>query len=262
MNSKTHQSRDHKDWFKYWKDPLKTATPLVITKVFKEKNLDRKNWKIHLSTDDVWKEKEFFSTVSEGTSGLSEDKDSIRERLLKERSELALSDQFEKSYGIYLNIISLDRFKLSRRIGLYSSVRGEVSTDSIFLNAVSAGKEVYFPKVKGSSLSFHRVHSLDELTPGKFGVPEPDSGAHSVEPHELDLIVLPGVAFDPRGSRLGYGKGFYDRFTQDIALGKRVGISYKFQLQKSIPNERHDMNVGTLVHEQGIVFCSSKLGGN
>jgi len=182
--------------------------------------------------------------------------------LLKERSELSLSDVLEKSHGIYLNLISLDQFKLSHRIGLYSPVRNEVRTDSIFFKALELGKEVYSPKVTGSSLSFHRVFGLNELTPGKFGVPEPDSGAPSIEPRELDLLVLPGVAFDTAGSRLGYGKGFYDRFSRVIPLGKRVGISYKFQLQKNIPTEGHDMNVGTLVHEQGIIFCSSKLGGD
>ncbi len=178
------------------------------------------------------------------------------------RSGLSLSDQVKKSHGIYLNFISLDQFKISHRIGLYSPVRGEVKTDSIFFEALELGKEVYFPKVTGSSLSFHRVFDLEELSAGKFGVPEPDLGAPSVEPRELDLLVLPGVAFDHAGSRLGYGKGFYDRFAQVIHLGKRVGISYKFQLQKSIPTKSHDMNVGTLVHEQGIVFCGSKLGGD
>lgn len=262
MNSKTHQSRDQIDWFRYWKDPLKTASPLIIKKVFKEKNLDQKNWKIHLSTDDVRKKKEFFSRVSEGAGGLSEDKDSIRERVLKKRSELSLSDVLEKSHGIYLNLISLAQFKISHRIALYSPIRGEVRTDSIFFKALECGKEVYFPKVTGSSLSFHRVFGLQELTPGILGVPEPGPGAPSVEPRELDLIVLPGVAFDGSGARIGYGKGFYDRFVQDIPHGKRVGISYKFQLQKSIPMERHDMDVGTLVHEQGIVFCSSELGGD
>jgi 5-formyltetrahydrofolate cyclo-ligase len=199
--------------------------------------------------------------VSKGVGGLSEDKDSMRERVLKERSELSLSDILEKSHGIYLNLISLDQFKKSHRIALYSSVRGEVRTDSIFFKALECGKEVYFPKVTGSSLSFYRVFGLEELAPGKFGVPEPDSGAPSVESRELDLLVLPGVAFDCAGSRLGYGKGFYDRFARDIPLGKRVGISYKFQLQKSIPTEGHDTDVGFLVHEQGIVFCGSKLGG-
>lgn len=261
MNSKTHLSRDQIDWFKYWKDPLKTANPLVIKKVFKEKNLDQKNWKIHSSTDDVCNEKEFFSRVSKGNGGLSEDKDSIRERVLLERSELSLSDQVKKSYGIYLNLTSLDSFKISHRIALYSPIRGEVKTDSIFFKALELGKEVYFPKVSGSSLSFHRVFGLDELTPGKFGVPEPDSGAPRVQPGELDLLLLPGVAFDSAGSRLGYGKGFYDRFAHSIPLQRRIGISYKFQLQKSIPTQCHDINVGTLVHEQGIVFCSSKLGG-
>ena len=262
MNSKTHQSRDQIDWFKYWKDPLKTANPLITKKAFREKSSDQKNWKTHLSTDDVRIEKEFFSTVSKGTSGLSEDKDSIRERMLQKRSELSISDIERKSHGIYLNLISLDVFKKSNRIGLYSPIKGEVGTGSIFLHAVNSGKEVYFPEVSDSSLTFHRVCSLKELTVGKFGVSEPDPDAPLIDPLELDLLVIPGVAFDPSGSRIGYGKGYYDRAARVLPLVKRLGISYKFQLQKSIPTEDHDIAVGTLVHEQGIVFCSSKLGGD
>ena len=151
---------------------------------------------------------------------------------------------------------------MSKKIGLYSSVKNEVRTDSIFFWAVESGKEVYFPKVTGSSLSFHRVGDLEELTPGKFGIPEPDGDAPTVEPQELDLLIVPGVAFDGCGVRIGHGKGYYDRFMSDVPRSKRVGILYKLQLQKSIPSEGHDVGLGLLVHELGIIFCRSNTGGN
>ena len=135
-------------------------------------------------------------------------------------------------------------------------------TDSIFDKAIEDGKEVYFPKVMGNSLSFHRVRDLGELRPGQYGIPEPPSGASSIEARDLDLLLVPGVAFDQKGARLGYGGGYYDRIAGDVEPGRRVGILYKFQLQKSIPTECHDIEVGTLVHEQGIVFCSGKSGGD
>ena len=182
--------------------------------------------------------------------------------MLVERSALSLSGVLEMSRLIYLNLISSDFYESSRKIGLYSPIGNEVRTDSIFFHAIRSGKEVYFPRVTGSSLSFRKVSSMGELTPGGFGVPEPGSEAPSVEPRELDLIIVPGVAFDLSGARLGYGKGFYDRYLEGVPLSKRVGITYKFLLQKSIPTRAHDKRVGALVHEQGIVFCSSKLGGS
>lgn len=262
MNSKTHQSRDHKDWFRYWKDHLKTQTPLLTTKEFREKNLDQKNWKTRLSTDDLWIKKSFLSEFSEGDSSLSEDKGSIRGRVLSARSVLSESEVLQKSRRIYLNLISLAIFESSQKIGLYSPIKNEVRTDSIFSHALRSGKEIFFPKVQGTTLSFRKVEDPMELTPGKFGVLEPGSDAATIAADELDLIVLPGAAFDTSGSRLGYGKGYYDRFLERVSLSKRIGITYKFQLQKNIPTRAHDKKVGVIVHEQGIVFCSSKLGGN
>ena len=150
---------------------------------------------------------------------------------------------------------------MSKKIGLYSPVKNEVRTDSIFFKAVESGKEVYFPKVARGSLSFHRVGNLHELTPGKFGIPEPDGCAQRAGPEELDLLIVPGVAFDGGGRRLGYGKGCYDRFMVDIPASKRIGILYKLQLQKSIPYEGHDVDLDLLVHELGIIFCRSNTGG-
>lgn len=261
MNLKTLQSRDHKDWFRYWKDPLKITIPLVFTKVYRERNLDRKNWKTHLSTDDLCRQKGLLSGLNTGIISLSEEKESIRARVVQQRSELSSRDVEEKSHRIYLNLIGLDIFKFSDKIGLYSPIKNEVRTDSIFLKAKELGKEVYFPKVSGSSLSFHRVGDLNELAPGKFGVLEPAGRAPIVEPRELDLLVVPGAAFDARGGRLGYGKGYYDRFMVDVPRSKRIGISYKLQLQKSIPSESHDLDLGLLVHELGIIFCRSNTGG-
>ncbi len=128
--------------------------------------------------------------------------------------------------------------------------------------SLKAGKEVYFPRVSGSSLSFHRVKSLDELKPGKFGIPEPDAGSFSAAPGELDLIIVPGVAFDSTGNRLGYGKGYYDRSVINVPEGKRIALAYGFQVLDFVPGGKSDLGVGLIVTEFGIIFCSRLKGGN
>lgn len=160
------------------------------------------------------------------------------------------------------NLCTLDRFKISKKIALFYSVRNEVNTKRIFFESLEAGKEVYFPRVNGPSLTFHRVGSLEELKPGKFGIPEPDAGSFSIEPEKLDLVIIPGVAFDHTGNRVGYGKGYYDRFMVNVSEEKRIALAYGFQVLDSVPGGESDLGVGLIVTEVGIIFCSRLKGGN
>jgi len=145
---------------------------------------------------------------------------------------------------------------------LYSHIRNEVRTECIFARAVELGKEIYFPRVSGESLTFHRVKSLGDLRPGSFGVPEPDPGSVSIEPRNLDLIVVPASAIDPGGNRIGYGKGFYDRLLADIPVERRIGTVYGFQvLDAAVPVGEYDQAVGIITTEHGVIFCGRLEGG-
>ena len=126
---------------------------------------------------------------------------------------------------------------------------------------MDSGKEVYFPRACGESLTFHKVESLEELKPGRFGVPEPDSGSVSIEPGKLDLVIVPGTAFDSTGNRVGYGKGYYDRLLINIPIERRIGAVYGFQVLDTVPAGEHDQAVGVVVTEFGIIFCRRLEGG-
>jgi 5-formyltetrahydrofolate cyclo-ligase len=223
--------------------------------------LVRKNWKTPLNIDDGWKNKSFISLLKSGSFNIKLEKDSIRNSVANRRSALSDVEVKQKSLLISDNLYSLEVFKLSNSIALYSSIPNEVITESIFKEAIQTEKEVYFPRVNGSSLDFHRIHDLEQLKIGKFGVLEPQAHLFKADIKQIDLFVIPALAFDKSGSRLGYGKGYYDRALSNISQSKKVGLSYSFQVLDSVPIDKDDRKVGIIVTEQGIVFSRRKLGG-
>ena len=254
--------RDQRDWLKYWTTPLKKKKPLVLTKESLERNSVEKNWKTLLNTDDLDKPEAFLSLSEAGGFNLSKQKDYVRSYIYEKRTCLSDDDIEEKSRRISENLTSLERFKNSSRIALYFPFRKEVTTQEIFSKSLESGKEVYFPRVNGESLSFHRVDRLDQLQPGRFGIPEPRSDSFSVEPEKLDLVIVPGVAFDSGGRRLGYGKGYYDRYLPKVPSRKRIALAFGIQIVEFTPAGEGDQGVGLVVTEFGIIFCRRIKGGN
>lgn len=112
-------------------------------------------------------------------------------------------------------------------------------------------KRLWFPRIEGTELHFRPVRTVAELTLGTLGIHEPEGG----EPHcRADLILVPGVAFDSEGGRLGRGRGFYDQFLAQ-AEGFRVGVCFSEQVVASIPMEAHDHRMDALLTPGGIIYC-------
>ncbi len=223
-----------------------------------QRNLVEKKWKTPLNKDDNKQIKSFLSLLRAGSFNITEEKDSIRSYVANRRSALSDYEVIEKSSKISKNLSSLESYKHSKSIALYSPILNEVRTQSIFYDALGFEKEVYFPRVNGSSLDFHRIHNLEQLKVGKFGVLEPQSHLFKVDIEQgleqIDLFILPGLAFDKTGNRVGYGKGYYDRALINVPEIKKVGLCYSFQILDSVPADLNDQKVGTIVTEQGIVF--------
>ncbi|MFA7232740.1 MAG: 5-formyltetrahydrofolate cyclo-ligase [Terrimicrobiaceae bacterium] len=116
-------------------------------------------------------------------------------------------------------------------------------------------KRIALPRVSGDGLVFHWVAHRNDLRPGSFGVPEPPSEAPPAE-NEFGLILVPGLAFDPRGGRLGRGKGFYDRFLAG-AGGVRAGVCFDDQVVEDVPREAHDLRMDFVVTPSSIYRCGS-----
>lgn len=180
-------------------------------------------------------------------------KHSIRKRILSRRDALSLANIASLSEEIAARFLATDSFAAASTLALYSAIRSEVTTAKIFTAAIGAGKRVLYPRTVGETLEFVGVESLDALVSSRFGVYEPLSGA-STPLAEIDLIVLPGVAFDQNGIRLGYGLGCYDRVLAESVPPTLVGLAYDFQIVPSLPREEHDIPVHIVVTERDLLF--------
>ena len=189
-----------------------------------------------------------------------EEKNRLRRDLLEKRRNLPQSLRREKSALILKVLLSEKVFSDASGVALYFPVNGEVDTREIFKKCVDLEKKVFFPKTLGSDLVFLRTRNIEELTPGAFAIPEPPAEAERACGDELDLVLVPGVAFDFSGNRIGYGKGFYDRFLKDIPRQIRFGLAYRFQVLESVPSDETDVKTGRIITEDGAIDCLAKQG--
>lgn len=177
--------------------------------------------------------------------------------MLGERMRLPFEEVYRKSLSVQRRFMETGEFCASKRLALYASFRNEVLTDEIFSKAVMENKEVYFPRVVRPSgrshLAFFRVRGKGELSMGSYKILEPPKAGKEAAPGTFDCAVVPGVAFDTGGVRLGYGKGYYDGFLKDTRCPV-MGLAFGFQvLSRSLPDETHDVRVGAIVTESGII---------
>jgi len=143
-------------------------------------------------------------------------------------------------------------WQAARTVLLYRAVAPELGVVGLTLAAWRAGKRVAFPRVAADGLALHEVRSWGELRPGRFGIPEPDAAAAAVDAAEVDVAVVPGVAFHPGGDRLGRGGGHYDRLLPRLG-GAAWGVAFDCQLVAELPRLPHDRPV----HR---VFAASLVG--
>lgn len=176
----------------------------------------------------------------------------FRTDLLSRRQQLPAEEHQHRSQLAQQALTASAMFDDAASMALYSPTRGEVGTELIFGEARRRRKRVCYPRVDGERMVFVEVEGEDALRPGSFGILEP-VGASRIAVAELDLMVLPGLAFDRRGVRLGYGKGFYDRELHSVGFsGVLVGLCFQFQVVDRLPGEQHDVPVDYLATEQGI----------
>ncbi|ABA89590.1 5-formyltetrahydrofolate cyclo-ligase [Syntrophotalea carbinolica DSM 2380] len=177
-------------------------------------------------------------------------KKSLREIMLARRKHLAAEVCLGHSLRVQQRVLALPAFEQAKAVALYSPIFNEVFTEEIFHEALHRGKTVAYPRVRGDQLDFVLVASPQQLSPGAFGVLEP-TGSATIPSSALDLVLVPGVAFDLEGNRLGYGKGFYDRVL--CGSGRpalSVGLSFESQLVERLPVEDHDQCLDLLITEE------------
>lgn len=178
---------------------------------------------------------------------ISQKKRRIRKEVLQLREQLPESVRKMSSYKLADRIIGHQWFYRSENILIFASFGSEIDTSEIIGEAFRNGKKVYVPRVEGDVMHFYRIYSMDELTPGYRGIPEPDGHSEKYvylpEEAEHTLMIMPGAAFDPYRNRIGYGKGYYDKYLADKeALQLRtVAIGFQCQMVEEIPCEEMDI---------------------
>ncbi len=185
-------------------------------------------------------------------------KEDIRNKILSLRKSLPLEEAMKKSLKIQKILFNLPEFINAKTILFYVSTKNEVKTENMIKKSLKKGKRVIVPisNVKEKTLTLSELKDFDkELEPGSFNILEPKKEfIRKVSPEEIDLIIVPGVAFDEDRERIGYGMGFYDKFLN--SLKRRVpviGLAYEFQIVDDIPVHDKDVTVDKIITEKRII---------
>ncbi len=152
---------------------------------------------------------------------------------------------------IFTFFINSVLYKKADKLLIYVSVNGEVDTLDIISRALSDGKKVAVPYCSGKEMKFLVINSPDDLSEGEFGIPTADpERCEFVSDFNNTLCIVPGLSFDVKGNRLGYGGGFYDRFLCAHPVDT-VGLCYERCLSESVPTEKFDIKINYVLTENG-----------
>ena len=178
-------------------------------------------------------------------------------QMMSTRDELTPEFVEEASKEIQKKVLSLEEFRTSLRVGLYSCYKNEIRTETLFVEGDKNRKEMYYPAVdsEGGGLAYFRVKNLEELILSEDGFREPTANQSRLRDlNTLNTIIVPGVAFDIHGARLGFGKAFYDKCLEKFR-GKRIALAYDFQIVSELPREFRARKLDWIVTEKRIIKC-------
>lgn len=183
------------------------------------------------------------------------EKNEIRRKVKTLRVMLSDQERRNAAEEVFARLEKTAAFLLADHILMYHSLPDELFTHD-FLRKWKNRKHFYLPRVNGVNLEI-LPYEESRLELGSFHIEEP-SGDNTVDPAEIELVVVPAVAYDRRGNRLGRGKGFYDRFLKNTRATK-IGVGYEFQLVDEIPAEPHDVGVDIIITQNTTVVINGSL---
>lgn len=179
-----------------------------------------------------------------------ETKQDIRRHVLEIRNGVGKEEWEEKSHKIYEMVVSHPFFLSSDVIYCYIDYRNEVSTHAIITKAWELRKKVAVPRVEGDEMNFYYISNFSDLKEGYRGIREPKEC--SIADDQNALVIVPGVAFDKKRNRIGYGKGFYDRYLKRYPFLKTIAIAFECQVIDEIQTDVFDCKPDILITEEHI----------
>ena len=188
---------------------------------------------------------------------LRAEKKALRSKIIADRRKLTDNYRQRASNRMMTVFCALPDFKEPRKVLCYASMADEVQIRPLMEKWLSLGVTVALPHITGKGqMEAVSFTDFDSLVEGEYGILTPDlEKGEIIPPDELDLIIVPGIAFDTRGERLGKGGGFYDAYLARATKAKRIALAFSCQLVAKIPMEAHDVLVHKIITEQGIYNC-------
>lgn len=182
---------------------------------------------------------------------LKKQKDTLRLQIAAHKKEYTVEDLLFKSEEVFSVLEITGQFRDASTIFIYNAMPDEVST-AAFIDRWKHEKNFYLPVVSGDHLVFRKLEENTKFKQSVIGVFEP-VGEDFTDFRKVDMVIVPGVAFDRRCNRLGRGKGYYDKFLSKIKALK-VGVCFDFQLLDQIPADERDVKMDMLVSENDLIW--------
>ncbi len=181
----------------------------------------------------------------------------IRKEVLFQRDSITDKQRISKHLRIKETLLNLPEFKDARIILFYASFRSEVDTFDLIKYCLAEGRSIALPKVdtENNRLLLYEIEDIGEVFKGYCGIQEPSvSELRKKHVSDIDLVIVPGVAFDEHCNRLGYGKGFYDKLLAE-AKANAIGLAYEEQIVESLPSEIYDIKMDKIITDKRIIDC-------
>ena len=201
----------------------------------------------------------YFNDHTRHPNPVREKKNAIREEYKARRREMDRETRADRDSRICNHAMGLVSFRFAEYVLLYAALEDEIDIYDIAREAMARGKKIAFPRCRKEdhTMKYHIVESLDQLSPDSYGILEPSEDLPVYDPENdagSAICFVPGLVYDKAGFRVGYGKGFYDRFLSRFK-GSSVGVVYSDFILPEVPRGRFDVSVDILLSEKGVKIC-------
>lgn len=178
------------------------------------------------------------------------EKENLRKqyKLIRDKIE----NQKEKSKLIAEKVRNLEEYKTAKIIAIYKSFSSEVDTKELIYMLWEDNKIVCLPKIENNEMKFYKITDNSKLIKNKFGIEEPETNKENfINKNYIDLAIIPGLCFDKEKNRLGFGKGYYDRYLEDTKI-KTVGICFEEQILENelLPTTHYDVKMDLVITDK------------
>lgn len=196
---------------------------------------------------------------------IQEGKRAVRQSMAVRRHRLSEAERVRLSNQASLRFLTFDELHKATVVAGFMATRSEIDTGPVLAALSRSGKDIVLPRISTTGaaprLRFHRFDHPSQLLPGAFGVLEPGPETTEVSAQAIDLFIVPGLAFDRRGIRVGYGGGYYDECLKTVRMDPNsvalfIGFAFDFQLLESCPAEEWDVPLDYVITDARIIRCT------